>query len=189
MLKPGPVLKPAMLMVTPQKLANKRGERGWHPLPLSQAHKKLKADTENVCVPAQPPKKRKTDPEKVCVPAQPVQSPKQAGVSIDAPPQAQASASTRSHDGIAKPWGVETPQVMPPLPGDDASPTQADVLKLVKRVAAYVVTTLPTFFKNHRRIQSFGFRCRGRQEPKRLRRIDVVTSAGLSVLILCESVQ
>ena len=144
----GPVLKPlpARAMSPPAVETPKKQEKKRGGAPSS----------------SQPAKKLKVLPENVCVPAKSVQ-PEQG---VDVPPQAEASASTRSHDGIVKPWGVDEPHVMPPLPGDDASPTTADVLKLVKAIAAYVVTTLPTFFKNNiEEFKALGFEVEGDKSP------------------------
>ena len=47
------------------------------------------------------------------------------------------------------PFGVESPEISPKLPSDDASPTPPELQQLIKKVAANVITTLHTFFKDH----------------------------------------
>ena len=40
-------------------------------------------------------------------------------------------------------------QISPKVPSDDATPTPPEVQQLIKKVAANVITTLHTFFKDH----------------------------------------
>ena len=133
--------------------ATKRNERTAQP---SSPCKKLKTDQEHVS--QMPSTKLKTDPANLVpigtLPVKLLEPEDGDSVIVDlasVPSRgAGASASTRGNAmGIAKPWGVETPEIAPQLPGDDASPSPIEVQKCVKAVAAYVVTTLPTFFKDN----------------------------------------
>ena len=127
---------------------------------MADGNKKAKTTKRNerIAQPSSPCKKLKADPANgVPTGALPAELPELVGDPVNtvdlasAPSQGTgASASTRGNDmGIAKPWGVETPEIAPQLPGDDASPTPIEVQKCIRGVAAYVVTTLPTFFKDH----------------------------------------
>ena len=59
-----------------------------------------------------------------------------------ATPQGTSAADTT-------PFGVESPEISPKVPSDDATPTPPEVQQLIKKVAANVITTLHTFFKDH----------------------------------------
>ena len=48
-----------------------------------------------------------------------------------------------------KPFGVESPQISPSMPSDDATPAPPELQQLIKNVAANVIVTLHTFFKDH----------------------------------------
>ena len=64
-----------------------------------------------------------------------------------------ACAASRGADELAKPptpWGVESPEVAPSVPGSDATPTPSEVQRVIKQVAANVVATLPAFFDDHK---------------------------------------
>ena len=50
---------------------------------------------------------------------------------------------------VTTPFGVESPEISPKVPSDDATPTPPEVQQLIKKVAANVITTLHTFFKDH----------------------------------------
>ena len=62
-----------------------------------------------------------------------------------------ASAASRGDEPVERstPWGVESPEIAPSVPGNDATPTPSEVQTVIKLVAANVVTTLPAFFKDH----------------------------------------
>ena len=64
-----------------------------------------------------------------------------------------ACAASRGADELAKPptpWGVESPEVAPSVPGSDATPTPSEVQRVIKQVAANVVATLPAFFDDRK---------------------------------------
>ena len=117
---------------------------------VDKTAEKTKKKERPITQPSSPSKRFKADPANL-VPTEALQvklPEVEGGTSGDITDP--ASASTRGKDmGIAKPWGVETPEIAPQLPADDASPTPIEVQKCVKAVAAYVVTTLPTFFKDN----------------------------------------
>ena len=99
----------------------------------------------------------------------------------------EAAVSTRSHDVIAKPWGVESPAIVPQLPDIAASPPPAVVLKCVKEVAAYVVTMLSAFFTNHvEEFEAFGLDVQGGMHPSHYDALGLPTSD--VALVLHESV-
>ena len=63
----------------------------------------------------------------------------------------QGTSATVVEKGVetTTPFGVESPEISPKMPSDDATPTPPEVQQLIKRVAANVITTLHTFFKDH----------------------------------------
>ena len=64
-----------------------------------------------------------------------------------------ASAASRGDAELAKrptPWGVESPEVAPSVPGSDATPTPSEVQRVIKQVAANVVATLPAFLDDNK---------------------------------------
>ena len=125
-------------------------------------------------------KKPRGDPENL-VPARKIQCAgdrTESALASSKGEDTSVSASTRSlGDLIAKPWGVETPEIVPELPGKDAAPSHVEVLKLVKGVAANVVTTLPTFFKNHKKeFGGLGFEVQGDMHPSHYDALALPTS-------------
>ena len=127
-----------------------------------------------------PVKKPRGDPENL-VPARKIQCAgdrTESALASSKGEDTSVSASTRSlGDLIAKPWGVETPEIVPELPGKDAAPSHVEVLKLVKGVAANVVTTLPTFFKNHKKeFGGLGFEVQGDMHPSHYDALALPTS-------------
>ena len=59
------------------------------------------------------------------------------------------SATVVEKGAETTPFGVESPEISPKVPSDDATPTPPEVQQLIKKVAANVITTLHTFFKDH----------------------------------------
>ena len=74
---------------------------------------------------------------------------------------------------VTTPFGVESPEIAPEVPSDDATPTPHEVQQLVKKVAANVITTLHPFFKDN--IDAFtGFGIRVADMPTNLCQSDAL---------------
>lgn len=141
------------------------------------------------CSSSQPSKIQKVVAENV-VPIQTVQLLAQS----DGNSVASALASSQSSDGasaktrgrvIAKHWGVHTPDVAPQMPADDALLSAGEVLNCVKHMAAYVVTTLPAFFKDCReQFKDLGFEVQDDMCPGTYNALMLPTSD--SALVLCD---
>ena len=95
--------------------------------------------------PGPPQKVSRVSPENV-VPAS-----AEAAASAEQADENAASAASRGDTPVERstPWGVESSEIAPSVPGNDATPAPSEVQKVIKLVAANVVTTLPAFFKDH----------------------------------------
>ena len=55
-----------------------------------------------------------------------------ASAEVDDDASASAAARGDTHVERTTPWGVESPEIAPSVPGDDATPTPSEVQRVIK---------------------------------------------------------